>query len=471
MRIAVVAHSYPPARLGGAEIYSEAYANALAALGHEVFVYAAEKNVAQADGSVRAERRGGVAITWITNNLYYSHFEETYRRPSTVPQYLQFLAEARPGIVHFQHLMDVGAALPRETKKKSPAIAVAMTLHDYWFTCPRFGQRYHPDGFICEDIKIDVCARCVESMEWRQPRGFAIGGAALSKLKRATGIDITKPAKNALARIRRSRPSISAATEAADPGTSAAMTSRRPYFEREVYPFVDLFFSPTRALAVELLRHGLPARKTSVQRLGIEPLAPGPPPRPRETGRPIIVAFHGQFTRPKAPDLLLNAWISLSRSTRGGATLILRGAPRDPAFYKEIETLAAAAGAALEAPFSRDSAAEKLAATDLLVVPSVWWENAPLSILEAFSMRVPVLATNHGGMAELVEEGVGGFRFRAGDAADLAAMITKLVQHPALLREAAARAPRVRSIAEDAAELPGRILEAANAKTNENPVS
>ena len=50
-----------------------------------------------------------------------------------------------------------------------------------------------------------------------------------------------------------------------------------------------------------------------------------------------------------------------------------------------------------------------MANAQLIVVPSVGYENCPLSILEAQAMGVPVVTMNHGGMAELVETGKNGY--------------------------------------------------------------
>ena len=44
----------------------------------------------------------------------------------------------------------------------------------------------------------------------------------------------------------------------------------------------------------------------------------------------------------------------------------------------------------------------------VLILPSVCYENCPLSILEAHAMGVPVVTMNSGGMAELVKDGVTG---------------------------------------------------------------
>jgi glycosyltransferase involved in cell wall biosynthesis len=74
-----------------------------------------------------------------------------------------------------------------------------------------------------------------------------------------------------------------------------------------------------------------------------------------------------------------------------------------------------------------------LAATDLLVVPSVWYENSPFAIHEARATRTPVLVSDLGGMAELVEEGRDGWRFRVGDAAHLAEHLERVLRDPSAL--------------------------------------
>jgi glycosyltransferase involved in cell wall biosynthesis len=57
---------------------------------------------------------------------------------------------------------------------------------------------------------------------------------------------------------------------------------------------------------------------------------------------------------------------------------------------------------------------------DWVVVPSTWWENAPLVIHEARAARRPVICSGIGGMAEMVEDGISGLHVPPGDAAALA---------------------------------------------------
>jgi glycosyltransferase involved in cell wall biosynthesis len=79
----------------------------------------------------------------------------------------------------------------------------------------------------------------------------------------------------------------------------------------------------------------------------------------------------------------------------------------------------------------RDLAAH-MSQVDWVIVPSIWWENSPLVIQEAFHFGRPVICSDIGGMAEKVRDGVNGLHFRAGDAASLAAAMKHAAKTPGL---------------------------------------
>ena len=74
------------------------------------------------------------------------------------------------------------------------------------------------------------------------------------------------------------------------------------------------------------------------------------------------------------------------------------------------------------------------AGMDVLVVPSVWYENTPFVVLEAFAAGVPVVASDLGGLSEVVREGENGCLFPAGDARSLGALLQSLAADPGRLR-------------------------------------
>ena len=70
-----------------------------------------------------------------------------------------------------------------------------------------------------------------------------------------------------------------------------------------------------------------------------------------------------------------------------------------------------------------------------LVVPSIWYENFPRTIVEAYSCGLPVIASRIGALAEIVEDGVTGLLFEPGDARDLARKLQWAEDHPEAMRE------------------------------------
>ncbi|MFZ2640183.1 MAG: glycosyltransferase, partial [Verrucomicrobiia bacterium] len=74
-----------------------------------------------------------------------------------------------------------------------------------------------------------------------------------------------------------------------------------------------------------------------------------------------------------------------------------------------------------------------LADMDVMVVPSVWEDCAPLVVAEALAARCPVIGSRIGGIPDFIEDGVTGFLFRAGDPAELASVLRRFIADTALL--------------------------------------
>jgi len=76
------------------------------------------------------------------------------------------------------------------------------------------------------------------------------------------------------------------------------------------------------------------------------------------------------------------------------------------------------------------------------VLPSEWYENAPMSVLEAYALGKPAIGARIGGIPELIQEGVTGFTFPSGDHRKLAEVLTGMVERPVFEIEAMGRAGR-----------------------------
>ena len=80
--------------------------------------------------------------------------------------------------------------------------------------------------------------------------------------------------------------------------------------------------------------------------------------------------------------------------------------------------------------FDNRQIGEIFSEVDILVVPSIWLENAPLTIQEAFCAKVPVIASRIGGIPELVTDSLNGLLFNPGDANDLAEKMKFVINNP-----------------------------------------
>ena len=76
------------------------------------------------------------------------------------------------------------------------------------------------------------------------------------------------------------------------------------------------------------------------------------------------------------------------------------------------------------------------------VVPSLWYENLPNSILESYACGTPVIASDLGSLSACVKNGVTGFHFRPGEPEDLAEKIEYCLNNPAILQDMAVNCRR-----------------------------
>jgi glycosyltransferase involved in cell wall biosynthesis len=173
--------------------------------------------------------------------------------------------------------------------------------------------------------------------------------------------------------------------------------------------------------------------------------------RERDRGGLLRCGFIGTVATHKGMDVLLEAFARID-----GACLSVYGAAAG-AYVSQ----ARGNGIRFMGEISDAQKAEAFGGMDVLIVPSICIESFSLATQEAFLFGVPVIASNIGGMTELVEDGGNGLLFRTGDAADLRSKVEHLARNPGEVRRLAANVPRVKSSLEYAAEMEslyGRVL-------------
>jgi glycosyltransferase involved in cell wall biosynthesis len=254
----------------------------------------------------------------------------------------------------------------------APAARIVVTLHDFFAICPQEGQLLTTDGRLCNGPVLDACRRCF-------------------------------------------------------PGRGSTDLVLREIAVRGAFAGVDLLVSPSDFLRDRFVAAGWERERFRVVRNGIPagPVAPQRPPP--KGGRRDRFGFFGHVNRFKGPMVALDASTRLSKAEIPHELALHGGTAYQPdEFLKEFRAaLDAAPDARHHGLYAAEELPARIASVDWVVMPSVWWENAPLVAMEAFRHRRPVICGGIGGMAESVRDGVDGLHFRAGDSASLAATMER----------------------------------------------
>jgi glycosyltransferase involved in cell wall biosynthesis len=483
MRVLLVSHDFLPNHPAGTEIYTYQFGKEMLRRGHEVHVFTTDKDIGRRHLSVEVRHYGGLVVHELFNNLFYRDFEETWDSPQIERTFADFLDDLQPDVVHFMHLMYLSVGCVEQAARRAP---VFFTLHDYWLQCARFGQRVHADRSICHVIEHRRCGECMEDFKYRQSDLERRTAKLLAAVNRLAGLDLGPAARRMAARLRRSADALSppppgslrmpeeeqieaTAVERMSPRARSmfeAVARRDRALRERVLPAVTRFIAPSRFLRESFVRWGIPEDQIVHVRTGIDTERFGG--RRRVSGPRLRVGFIGTVVPHKGLHVLLRAWAALPEHARARADLVVYG-PLDhtPEYVTAVRQLAAQSGVLLRGRLSSDQVPAALSEIDLLVVPSVWYENSPLIILEALATLTPLMVSNLGGMAELVEPGVSGFRFEVGDAADLGHRLLQLIEDPSPLAALFQGELPVQSVSTDAEVLEGFYRDALAGRTGE----
>lgn len=448
MKVLLVSHNYPPAHTGGTELYTAQLARGLTQRGHEVVVFTAEKDIARRPHSVSQREHEGVRVHEFVNNLALDEFRETWDYPPAEAAFEAVLDEERPDLVHVNHLLYLSVGCVEAAARRR--IPVVFTLHDYWLQCARFGQRVHADESICLEIDQSRCAECLGSFRFRNSAWEQRVAGWISSVRKVSGVDLAAGARKAGDWLRSKE-----STEGVNALPLDEVQARNRGLLERLLPHVDRFLSPSAFLRNALVEWGIPAERLQHLRTGTDlDLFAGGERAPR--GKTLRLGFLGSLIPVKGAHIALEAFGRLTASERERASLTVYGPHfHDSDYQALLASLATASGARLAGSVDRSGVARVLRELDLLVVPSLWFENQPLVILEALAAKTPLCVSDLGGMAELVEPGLSGFRFPVGDVDALATIFRELVANPERLDELYGEPVQLPSVADqlDAIEL------------------
>jgi glycosyltransferase involved in cell wall biosynthesis len=436
MRILTVAHRFPPRHQGGAEVYSLRLARGLAER-HEVVVMTADDKLSHRNYSRRGYEIDGIRVVEFTNHRRYQRFEDSYADGRMERHFRAVIRAVQPDVVHFQHLMHHSSQLPLIAWDQGvPSVA---TLHEYWMLCGRNGQMIREDGERCAKPGLNRCSSCMAGFSWGR-KGLDVWALrGIAGVKTLTGLDLKARAR----RVRLDRREIGTDDE---PSAEAVTEFRRNLLLREArmrdaFESVALWLAPSEFLRSQFIAAGFDGERIAFNRLGIETSRYRRRTRTLEPGRPLRVGFVGSVQPVKGVHVLVEALRMLAEAGVEVEADICGDLSAKPEY---VDQLRASLGdrARLHGRVPIDEVPDRMDAFDVMVVPSVWWENSPLTIQEAQAAQLPVVTSDIGGMAELVRHETDGLLFPVGDSAALAASLQRLVEEPMLLQSLSAAAPK-----------------------------
>jgi glycosyltransferase involved in cell wall biosynthesis len=367
-RILVMAHAHPDFSPGGGEIAAYNLYKA----------YCQHESVEKAWFLARADRGRGItgAISLRRQNEYLWeqgvhdwHRMKAVHQESLTTWFADLIRALKPSVVHTHHYAHLGLEYLRVIKQVAPSIRIMMTLHEYMAICRNNGQMIKTSSFkLCSRESYDECCQCFPQ------------------------------------------------------NTAEDFWLRKHYFMSH-FKLVDQFVAPSEFLRQRYIDWGLAPEKIVVIENG-QSDEPPLPPRPLAEGETRNrFGFFGQINPYKGLDVLLQALHELPKAERKKIVLEVHGANLEwqpEAYRQKIETLREPlikqGIVQWVGPYQPHELRRRMVGVDWVVVPSIWWENSPMVIQEAFVCGRPLLVSDIGGMAEKVKDGVNGIHVAAGSA-------------------------------------------------------
>ena len=437
MKILFTVHQFFPDHRAGVEIVTLGLAQELKTRGHEPYVFAAKRSIPGSGirpGETEDYEFEGIPVRRVgrPEEGLSRPYRLNYQNDDMAQRAREYLLAVEPDIVHAMHLQGLSSSLVRVFKEFG--VPVVFTAADFWTVCPVVDLRRH-DGVMCTGPEVIHCVRCIASRN-PDPRvrnaANAVPGVVLK------GVDVLSRTpfsrlSHALRQVRDVR--------------------ERPANIKERMHLVDHILAYTRLTRDLLLANGIGAGRIGVSHYGIDTSLIVEASKARRPSSTLRVGFVGTLAPHKGCDILLRAFEVLP--PRLDATLSIHGDPKgyEP-FMGELRGLAGGdERITFRGPFPREKIGGVLAEIDVLVVPSRWYENAPGVVFEAFAANVPVVATDLGGLSEVVRHGENGLLFRLEDADDLARQLRRLSEEPGLLEKLRRGIGPVKTVEEYADEI------------------
>jgi len=444
-KIVQVVHDFLPGHPHGTEYYTYYLSKELQKI-NKVYIFCRERNDSFRKDFSKDELFDGLPV----RRLYFNPpltFEATYRNSFVDKEFECFLDVIKPDIVHFQHLVQLSASMIEVAKRRR--IPTILTLHDFWFLCPQI-QLLTNNNQICSgpDSKAK-CANCEKIF-------YTYGKLQSSESSCDRRVRFLKYPPEPLRTVKKLVPSkIKTAlkerflkTHPATTSITPDMIAKRSRFLRDMLDRVDMVLAPSRFLIEKFIDYGIAKNRIFHLDFGIDHSVLAN--FRKEVSNKFRFGFVGGVSEHKGIRVLIEAF---NKVKKDNVVLSIFG-PYDQSYLSKLRReLKANSRIAFYGPFNNREISSVFSKIDVLVYPSIWYENRPIAILEALLAKIPVITSNLGGMAELVQDRVTGLLFEVGNPEDLSQKMVSVIDNPELLRRLSETPRQVKTIEKNAQEL------------------
>lgn len=422
-----------PESLGGTEFYTYNLAQELHKQGKKVTVLAAVDDLSLKRYSLSTSTINGIHIYKIANShLYARTFKDFFINEKIDQIFKELVAQTQPDLIHFQHLALLSGNLPKVAHELH--IPSVFTLHDYWMICHR-SRLLRPGCGICSGPSGGAnCATCDDGVT---PNPIAVpkfpnAVQFLNKpsIKKTVTRALEIVPQKQIVHVRSKLFGTNPITIEPDAQTKDNSQFRHDFLKRQLtYP--QVIISPSHHLKGRFEDEGL--ENIQVVPLGFRPITPL---KPLPFKNKLKITFLGSLERHKGITHVLNELLEFEHPSHK-LEINIYGYAKDPIYTAEAKKLAqqfSAGNVCIHGSYRSDRDLEQIFANSHLVIfPSIWEENHPLVLREAILYGRPVIASNLGGVSEIIKHRKNGLLFNPHTHGDFVNQLTQVLDQPELL--------------------------------------
>jgi len=416
MKIALYVHCFFPEHYHGTENFTLAVAKNLQGMGHEAVVVTTVPEGEQGTfESVHRYEFQGIAVYRIDkNHVPASSVGDLYYQPAMEAIHRELLLEIRPDIVHVTHLANHTAVLLEVAQElKMPVVA---TFTDFFGFCLN-GKLEAANGALCSgpNPQRTNCFSCYVKA------GIQHASPKLDSHQLNRIAPLTHLSGNIFNRIY-DLPLLSGGRLSGQfrdiKRRVSVLTALFAHYRAAIAP-TDFLLSAYRNNGFE----GLPFHKIN---FGVDlDRKPKPVCSP---SAPIRFGFIGQIAPHKGTADLVEAFCRLPK---GSCELHIFGSEQQSQDYSaKIRVRCADFPVSFRGTFPGEQMRQVLDELDFLVIPSTWYENSPLVLLNALASHTPVIVSDVAGMTEFLDQGKNGYAFARGSVDDLERVMRNILENP-----------------------------------------